>query len=141
MKTASIFSLLNIFIAASPLASFLAQSRYDPVTFKTCLLRGFITTFPMTRLTTSTILIGLTPDYSSKGINLNAKKASGCFAVSYRHSRWVISAIVFCFVVVFFFYLDFLSRTFTIHRTAGEGASNLFKSSLPLPPASQTLRR
>ena len=103
MKTASIFSLLNIFIAASPLASFLAKSRYDPVTFKTYLLRGFITTFPMTRLTTSTILIGLTPDYLSKGINLNAKKASGCFAVSYRRSRWVISAIVFCFVVAVFF--------------------------------------
>ena len=40
----------------------------------------------------------------------------------------------------FFFYLGFLSRTFTIHRTAGEGGGYLFNSSLPLPPASQTLR-
>ena len=28
----------------------------------------------------------------------------------------------------FFFYLDFLSRTFTIHRTAGEGGAYLFNS-------------
>ena len=40
----------------------------------------------------------------------------------------------------FFFYLGFLSRTFTIHRTAGEGGGYLFNSSLPLAPASQTLR-
>ena len=39
-----------------------------------------------------------------------------------------------------FFYLGFLSRTFTNHRTAGERGGHLFNSSLPLPPASQTLR-
>ena len=39
-----------------------------------------------------------------------------------------------------FFYLGFLSRTFTIHGTAGEGEGYLFNSSLPLPPASQILR-
>ena len=41
-----------------------------------------------------------------------------------------------------FFYLRFLSRTFTIHRTAGEARGYLFNSSpsLPLPSASQTLR-
>ena len=39
----------------------------------------------------------------------------------------------------FLFYLSFLSRTFTIHRTA-EGRGYLFNSSLPLPPFSQTLR-
>ena len=42
--------------------------------------------------------------------------------------------------IFFFFYLGFLSRTFTIHGTAGEGGGYLFNSSLPLPPASQTLR-
>ena len=36
---------------------------------------------------------------------------------------------------VFFFCLGFLSRAFTIHRTAGEGGGYLFNSSLPLPPA------
>ena len=44
---------------------------------------------------------------------------------------------------VFFFYLGFLSRTFTILSrtfTAGEVGGHLFNSSLPLPPASQTLR-
>ena len=37
-------------------------------------------------------------------------------------------------------YLGLLSRTFTNHRTAGEGGGNFFNSSLPVPPASQTLR-
>ena len=40
----------------------------------------------------------------------------------------------------FFFYLGFLSRTFTNHRTAGEGGGHFFNSSLPLPPASQAIR-
>ena len=44
------------------------------------------------------------------------------------------------YIYIFFFYLGFLSRTFTIHGTAGEGGGYLFNSSLPLPPASQTLR-
>ena len=42
---------------------------------------------------------------------------------------------------VFFIYLGFLSRTFTNHRTAGEGEGHFFNFSLPLPPASQTLRQ
>ena len=33
---------------------------------------------------------------------------------------------------IYFFYLCFLSRTFTIHRTVGEGGGYFFKSSLPL---------
>ena len=40
----------------------------------------------------------------------------------------------------FFFYICFLSRAFTIHRTAGEGGGYLFNFSLPLPPALRTLR-
>ena len=43
-------------------------------------------------------------------------------------------------IFVFFFYLGFLSQTFTFHGTAGEGGGFLFNSSLPLPPASQALR-
>ena len=35
----------------------------------------------------------------------------------------------------FFFYLGFLSRLFTNHRTAGEGRGHFFNSSLPLSPA------
>ena len=34
----------------------------------------------------------------------------------------------------------FLSRTFTNHRTSGEGGGHFFNSSLPLPSASQTIR-
>ena len=40
----------------------------------------------------------------------------------------------------FFFYLAFLSEPFTNHRNSGEGGRNLINSSLPLPPALQTLR-
>ena len=39
----------------------------------------------------------------------------------------------------FFLFLGLLSRTVTIRKTAGEGGGYLFNSSLPLPPASQTL--
>ena len=39
-----------------------------------------------------------------------------------------------------FFYLGFLSRTFTNNRTAGEGGGHFFNSSLPLPPTPQALR-
>ena len=46
----------------------------------------------------------------------------------------------FVFFALFFFYLGFLSRTFTKHRIAGEGGGHFFNSSLLLPPASQTLR-
>ena len=38
------------------------------------------------------------------------------------------------------FYLAFLSRKFTIHRTAGEGGGYLLLSFLPLPPTLQRLR-
>ena len=40
-------------------------------------------------------------------------------------------------VCVFFFFLGFLSRTFTFHRTAGKGEGYLFNSSVLLPPASR----
>ena len=40
----------------------------------------------------------------------------------------------------FFFYLGFLSRKYTIHRTAGEGGGGfLFNSSLPLLPVCRNL--
>ena len=43
------------------------------------------------------------------------------------------------FLFCFFFLSRFLSRTFTIHRTAGEEAGYFFNISLPLSSASQTL--
>ena len=55
-----------------------------------------------------------------------------------RYYRYQIVSIILNFI--YFFYLGFLSRKFTIHRTAGEGGEYLFSPSLPLPPASQTLR-
>ena len=42
---------------------------------------------------------------------------------------------------VFFIFLSrFFSRTLTNHMTAEEGGGHFFNSSLPIPPASQTLR-
>ena len=40
----------------------------------------------------------------------------------------------------FFFCLGFLSWTFMNHRIASEGGGHFINSSLPLPPASQTLK-
>ena len=42
--------------------------------------------------------------------------------------------------LIYFFLSGFFSRTFTIHRTVGEGGGYFFNFSLPLPSASQTLR-
>ena len=71
--------------------------------------------------------------------NVVADKSSRTFE---RSSEWKLRERVFKHI--FFFHLDFLSRTFTIHGTAGEGGMGgggyLFNSSLPLPPTSQTLR-
>ena len=49
--------------------------------------------------------------------------------------------IFFLSFFLYFFYLGFLSRTFTIHRAAGEGGGHFLNSSLPLPPASRALGR
>ena len=46
----------------------------------------------------------------------------------------------FSFDFFLLFFLGFLSRPFTNHRTAREGGGNFFNSLLPLPPALQTLR-
>ena len=64
---------------------------------------------------------------------------SGGSTVSYAHAT-SSSRFVFVFDVFFFFYVGFLSRTFTNHRTAGEGGGHFINSSVPLPPASQALR-
>ena len=54
------------------------------------------------------------------------------------------SRVVYCYCYrekdcLFFNFLGFLSRTFTIHRTAGEEGGYLFNFSRPLPPVSQAL--
>ena len=43
-------------------------------------------------------------------------------------------------IFFFSFYLGFLSRTFTIHKTAGKGGGYHFNSSLPLQSTSQIFR-
>ena len=51
---------------------------------------------------------------------------------------WLLSfyiGLVSSVLRFFFFYLGFLSRLFTNHRTAGEGRGHFFNSSLPLSPA------
>ena len=58
----------------------------------------------------------------------------------FLHPKSII--FFFCFVLFLFcfLYLAFLSRIFTIHRTAGERGGYLIIFFLPLPPASQTRR-
>ena len=50
------------------------------------------------------------------------------------------AVMIACFIIFFFYYLGFLSRTFKIHRTAGDGEGYLCNSALTLPSASQALR-
>ena len=45
-----------------------------------------------------------------------------------------------CCMITHFFSIWVFSRTFMIHRTAGEEGGYVFNSSLAIPPASQTLR-
>ena len=53
----------------------------------------------------------------------------------------LINVRILCLLTNDFFSIwDFLSRSFTNHRTTGEGGGHFFNSSLPLLPASQTLR-
>ena len=65
------------------------------------------------------------------GFQLSNKQPLGLFL---KTSTWTL------LIYIFFFYLGFLSQTFTIHGTAGEGGGYLFNPPLPLPPASQALR-
>ena len=71
------------------------------------------------------------PTYMSQTKNILNRETQGKVSLP--------GCVIFLFFF-FFFYLGFLSRTFTIHGTAGEGGGYLLNSSLPLPPASQTLR-
>ena len=58
-----------------------------------------------------------------------------------RYSRRIaLHFQLFLLLLLLFFYLGFLSQTFTIHRTAEDGRGYFFKPTLPLPPAQQTLR-
>ena len=59
------------------------------------------------------------------------------------HRRSVLTCCKAEFVFFFFFvfYLAFLSRIFTIHRTAGEGEGYFPILFLTLPPALQTIRQ
>ena len=54
---------------------------------------------------------------------------------------FILNVLVFCFCFYFFFCLGFLSRTFMIHRIAGEEEGYFINSPVPLAPASQTLAR
>ena len=71
---------------------------------------------------------------------LFAKIVNGFYPLTI-FSRRLHHACLFVLACLFFFFcLGFLSRTFTNHRTAGEEGRCFFNTSLPLAPASQTLR-
>ena len=56
-----------------------------------------------------------------------------------HHIQQKKNTLLMAVIKLSFFYLGFLSRTFTIHSTAEEGGGYLFNTSLLLPPALQTL--
>ena len=51
----------------------------------------------------------------------------------------VVVVVVLSFLFFVFSYLGFLSRTFTIHKTAGEGTGFFLNTSVPLLPVLQIL--
>ena len=63
-----------------------------------------------------------------------------CFCKSFKNFHRKLFQIKFKRICIFFFNLGFLLRTFTNNRTASEGGGHFLNSSIPLPPASQTLR-
>ena len=64
-------------------------------------------------------------------------RVPGCSSQGSGSQGWVSTSQ---FLILDLFCLAFLSRTFTNHRTTGEGGGHFINSSLPLPPASQTLK-
>ena len=73
----------------------------------------------------------------TNNIEFCTNKTALQFQTKLRFQDTLSEIILFFFFV---FYLGCLSLTFTNHRTAGERGGHFFNSSLPLPPASQTLR-
>ena len=74
------------------------------------------------------LLLQTADKYTYEKIAILRKYADGYAATSLTlHSS----------VCVFFFFLGFLSRTFTIHRTAGKGKGYLFNSSLLVAPTTR----
>ena len=50
----------------------------------------------------------------------------------YKRRNLFLEELYLCFFQIFFFYVGFLSQTFTIDRTVGEGGGYFFDSSLSL---------
>ena len=73
---------------------------------------------------------------------LALKGLKGYQRIKWRNMTGVIFqlGLRLCFFFSFFFYLGFPSQPFTNHRAAGKGGRHFFNPSLPLPPASHTLR-
>ena len=71
--------------------------------------------------------------------NVNIESQSNRAKLSRTRGIWYLPLSPFWLLLSkfnFFFYLGFLSRLFTNHRTAGESGWHFFNSSLPLSPAS-----
>ena len=81
----------------------------------------------------------LTYPISSLLASLPSQKLSGRYRNRDIHCQF-LHYLFFCKFNWQFFCLDFLSRRFTIHRTAGEGGGYSCNFMLPLPPSSQAPR-
>ena len=79
------------------------------------------------------------PCKKSKMVSFGSSIIKNIVALAVRSKLLFLFCCFFLFLFIYF-YLGFLSRTVTIHRTAGEGGGYFFESSLPLSPASQILR-
>ena len=86
---------------------------------------------------------------SSRAKNVVHATNQDLFNITYNsdYNRFCCLAMCYsnCVELVHIYKMDgismgYLSQPFTNHRTAGEGGGHFFISSLPLPPASQTLR-
>ena len=98
------------------------------------------------RIVVLTKLVYLDQDWTSFSIEKTSALSylnyclTGLNMLLLNHKIEDVSSIYNFVLDNFFFYLDFLSWTFTNPKTAGEGGGHSLNSSLPLPPTSQTLR-
>lgn len=72
--------------------------------------------------------------------NLLSEKTKMRVDTCIQRSNWSRQTQHNTYYIEPFFYLDFLLRSFTNHRIAGERRGHFFNSSLPLPSASQIFR-
>ena len=94
----------------------------------------------LSTLVTSVILYSLTRATLMSPGHDETRVCGYIYIYMYMYT-FIYTNIIYIFVYIYIYVFSlFFSRTFTMHRTAGEGGGYLFNISLPLPLTSQTLR-